>query len=140
MKNTLRPSLVARGFTLLEIMVVLLIIGLLLGVVAAGINGIQRSGEIQATSAKVQSIQTQLISFKSLSGQYPTTAQGLMSLHRNPGVKRWTQTVKDEADLKDTWGNTFLYRYPGTHNATGYDVWSIGPDAQDGTEDDIGNW
>jgi len=140
MKNTLRPSLAARGFTLLEIMVVLLIIGLLLAVVANGISGFQRSGEIQATSAKVQSIQAQLTSFKSLAGQYPTTAQGLMSLHKNPGVKRWTQMVKDEADLNDTWGQKFLYRYPGTHNPASYDVWSSGPDAQDGTEDDIGNW
>jgi general secretion pathway protein G len=138
MKNTLRPSLVARGFTLLEIMVVLLIIGLLLAVVAGGINGFQASAEIQASSAKVQSIQAQLTSFKSLAGQYPTSAQGLMALHKNPGVKRWTQMV--EADLKDPWGNTFLYRYPGTHNPASYDVWSSGPDRQDGTDDDIGNW
>jgi general secretion pathway protein G len=140
MKNTLRPSLVARGFTLLEIMVVLLLIGLLLAVVAGGINGFQASAEIQASSAKVQSIQAQLTSFKSLAGQYPTSAQGLMALHKNPGVKRWTQMVKDEADLKDPWGNTFLYRYPGTHNPASYDVWSSGPDRQDGTDDDIGNW
>ena len=140
MKNTLRPSLVARGFTLLEIMVVLLIIGLLLAVVAGGINGFQASAEIQASSAKVQSIQAQLTSFKSLAGQYPTSAQGLMALHKNPGVKRWTQMVKDEADLKDPWGNTFLYRYPGTHNPASYDVWSSGPDRQDGTDVDIGNW
>ena len=140
MKNTLRPSHVARGFTLLEIMVVLLIIGLLLAVVAGGINGFQASAEIQASSAKVQSIQAQLTSFKSLAGQYPTSAQGLMALHKNPGVKRWTQMVKDEADLKDPWGNSFLYRYPGTHNPASYDVWSSGPDRQDGTDDDIGNW
>jgi general secretion pathway protein G len=140
MKNTLRPSLVARGFTLLEIMVVLLIIGLLLAVVAGGINGFQASAEIQASSAKVQSIQAQLTSFKSLAGQYPTSAQGLMALHKNPGVKRWTQMVKDEADLKDPWGNSFLYRYPGTHNPASYDVWSYGTDRQDGTDDDIGNW
>ena len=140
MKTTLRPSLAARGFTLLEIMVVLLIIGLLLAVVAGGINGFQASAEIQATSAKVQSLQAQLTSFKSLAGQYPTSAQGLMALHKNPGVKRWTQMVKDEADLKDPWGNTFLYRYPGTHNPASYDVWSIGPDRQDGSDDDIGNW
>jgi len=141
MKNTLRPSLVARGFTLLEIMVVLLIIGLLLGVVAAGINGFQASAEIQATDAKLQSLVGQLTSYRSLAGQYPTSSQGLMALHKNvAGVKRWTQMAKNETDLNDTWGQKFLYRYPGSHNPTGFDVWSSGPDRQDGTDDDIGNW
>ena len=141
MKNTLRPSLVARGFTLLEIMVVLLIIGLLLGVVAAGINGFQASAEIQATDAKIQSLVGQLTSYRSLAGSYPTSSQGLMALHKNvAGVKRWTQMAKNETDLNDTWGQKFFYRYPGSHNPTGFDVWSSGPDRQDGTDDDIGNW
>ncbi|MFO1439120.1 MAG: type II secretion system major pseudopilin GspG [Verrucomicrobiaceae bacterium] len=141
MKNTLRPSFVARGFTLLEIMVVLLIIGLLIGVVASGLGGFEESGQIQATGAKIQSVRAQLISFKSLSGQYPTTSQGLMALHTKPsGVSRWTQMIKNEADLNDPWGQKLFYRYPGSHNPTSFDIWSSGPDRQDGTDDDIGNW
>lgn len=63
-----------------------------------------------------------------------------MALHKNPGAKRWTQMIKNEADLNDPWGQKFFYRYPGSHNPTSFDVWSSGPDRQDGTDDDIGNW
>ncbi len=144
MKTTHTPrSLLARGFTLLEIMVVLLIIGLLLAVVAGGINGFREGAEIQTTDAKVQSLVAQLTQYKSLGGQYPTQGQGLDSLHRRPGdpqPKRWNQAIKNEADLMDVWGTKFFYRYPGSHNPTGFDVYSAGPDKQPDTSDDIGNW
>ena len=144
MKTTHTPrSLLARGFTLLEIMVVLLIIGLLLAVVAGGINGFREGAEIQTTDAKVQSLVAQLTQYKSLGGQYPTQGQGIDSLHRRPGdpqPKRWVQAIKNEADLMDTWGTKFLYRYPGSHNPTSFDVYSAGPDKQPDTSDDIGNW
>ena len=141
--NTPRRSLLVRGFTLLEIMVVLLIIGLLLAVVAGGINGFREGAEIQTTDAKVQSLVAQLTQYKSLGGQYPTQGQGLDALHRRPGdpqPKRWNQAVKNEADLIDVWGTKYFYRYPGSHNPTGFDVYSAGPDKQPDTSDDIGNW
>jgi general secretion pathway protein G len=131
------------AFTLLEIMVVLLIIGLLLGVVATGITGFQGSAEIQATEAKISSMVAQLTSYKSLGRMYPTQAQGinaLMTRPGNPSPKNWQKMVNDERDLIDVWGTKFLYRYPGVRNPTSFDVYSAGPDRTPETEDDIGNW
>lgn len=139
----LPPSILVRGFTLLEIMVVLLIIGLLLAVVAGGLTGLQTSGEMTATDAKVSGMRSMLLAYKTQGGSYPTQGQGLMALHRkpsDPAPKRWVQSIANEKDLNDAWDRPLQYRYPGTHNPTSFDIWSIGPDGQDGTDDDIGNW
>lgn len=141
--NHHRRRIAAHAFTLLEMMIVLLIIAMILGVVAAGVNGFQSKAEITTTDAKVQSLVAHLQSYKTIGGIYPTTAQGLNALVTKPGdpaPKRWTQSLKSETDLIDVWGSKFLYRYPGTHNPTSFDVYSIGPDRQADTGDDIGNW
>jgi general secretion pathway protein G len=143
MKTNHRSTSAAHAFTLLEMMIVLLIIAMILGVVAAGVNGFQTKAEITTTDAKVQSLVAHLSSYKTIGAMYPTQGQGLNALltkPSDPAPKRWSPSLKSETDLLDVWGTKFLYRYPGVHNPSAFDVYSAGPDRQPETEDDIGNW
>lgn len=153
MKNLLSPSRrhphaprtlgSASGFTLLEMMIVLLIIALILGSVAVLMNGVQSNAEAVTTGGKVKGLETALTGYKISNLVYPTQEQGLEALVKRPSAapapKRWTQLLKEDA-LVDPWGRKFQYRNPGKRNTTGYDVFSMGPDGQEYTEDDIGNW
>jgi general secretion pathway protein G len=134
----------AEAFTLLEILVVLAIIGLLASLVITNVGGIFGSKQKDVTKLFVtQSIQLPLTAYKIDMGDYPTTAEGLQALVTQPANKadRWRGPYLQDAKLPvDTWGEPYQYRFPGTHNKNGYDVWSKGPDKTDGTEDDIGNW
>lgn len=141
--NPRHPTTAAHAFTLLEMMIVLLIIAMILGVVAAGVSGFQEKAEITTTDAKVQSLVAHLTSYKTIGLMYPTQSQGLNALITRPGdpkPKRWSPSLKSETDLIDAWGTKFLYRYPGSHNPSGFDVYSAGPDRQPDNDDDIGNW
>ena len=143
MKLNIGRSLSAGAFTLLEMMIVLLIIAMILGVVATGVNAFQRNAEIVTTDAKVKTLTAHLTSYKTIGQMYPTQGQGLNALINPPGdpkPKRWGPSLKSESDLVDIWGTKFLYRYPGSHNQGGFDVYSAGPDRQPETDDDIGNW
>jgi general secretion pathway protein G len=140
-RNSLR-----RGFTLLEILVVIAIIGLLAGITIANVGGL--FGSSQTSIAKIfvtQSIKTSLLSYRLQMGDYPSTEEGLQALFTAPAGKaeRWHGPYVAEGTkypILDPWNEPYQYRYPGVHNKTGYDIWSKGPDKQDGTDDDIGNW
>jgi general secretion pathway protein G len=140
-RNSLR-----RGFTLLEILVVIAIIGLLAGITIANVGGLFSSS--QTSIAKIfvtQSIKTSLLSYRLQMGDYPSTEEGLQALFTAPPGKaeRWHGPFVAEGTkypILDPWNEPYQYRYPGVHNKTGYDIWSKGPDKQDGTDDDIGNW
>jgi len=87
-------------------------------------------------------IDTPLQTYKMNTGHYPTTEQGLMALIKAPaGVTNWRGpylTIKDVP--LDPWGTPYHYRSPGLHNPATYDLWSLGPDKLDNTDDDIHNW
>jgi general secretion pathway protein G len=88
-----------------------------------------------------EEIDNPLFRYKWDTGHYPTTEQGLMALiQAPPGVKNWHGPYLTTMSPVDPWRNAYHYRYPGIHNPATYDVWSSGPDGQDGTVDDIGNW
>ena len=134
----------AAGFTLLEILVVLAIIGLLAGLAITNVDKI--FGGAQGSTARLQvrdSMRTSLTSYRIAMGDYPSTAEGLNALITAPGSKadRWHGPYLEPAKIPlDPWGEPLQYAYPGTKNKSGYDLWSKGPDKQSGTEDDIGNW
>ncbi|MFC5456000.1 type II secretion system major pseudopilin GspG [Prosthecobacter fluviatilis] len=132
-----------NGFTLLEMMVVLLIIALILGTVAFMVQGIQGDAEHVTAGAKIKGLESALTSYKINNLTYPTQEQGLDALVTRPTAepkpRRWTQQLKPDA-LTDPWGRKMVYRNPGKHNASGYDVLSLGADGLENTEDDIGNW
>ena len=78
-------------------------------------------------------------------GTYPVGEDGLSKLLHEPDdpnqAEKWKGPyLEDEESLKDPWGHFYRYRFPGKHNRGGYDLWCVGPDGLDGTEDDITNW
>ena len=126
------------GFSLTELMIVIVIIGILLGLVFSNLNVM---GDAQNLKAKkeVGDLKVKLEMFRSENGTLPSSGQGLNALVTNPGnAPRWRQYMT--ALPKDPCGNDYRYLNPGTHNNSEFDVYSIGPDKREGTADDIGSW
>jgi general secretion pathway protein G len=137
------PQARSAGFTLMEMMLVLLIITLIMGGVALMFNSFTGSAERTTTKTRIQSLEAGLISYRTDNGYYPTQQQGLEALvslpSAEPRPKFWRQMVKPDGIL-DPWQRKIIYRIPGKRNPGGYDVFSLGLDGLEGTNDDIGNW
>jgi general secretion pathway protein G len=135
----------AGGFTLIEIMVVVIIIGLLAAVIVPQI--MSRVDEARVTKAKqdIQSLETALTMFRLDNSKYPTTEQGLPALvaqPTDPSIRHWRPGGYLQRISKDPWGNDYQYAYPGSHG-TEYDLYSLGADGAPGGEGinaAIGNW
>ncbi|HVY23822.1 MAG TPA: type II secretion system major pseudopilin GspG [Steroidobacteraceae bacterium] len=135
----------SRGFTLLEIMVVVVILGILAALVAPSV--IRRIDDAQIAKVKqdIRAYETALNLFRLDNFKYPTTEQGLKALVQqpsDPSIRNWKQGGYIDGMRKDPWGNDYHYVYPGTHGKE-YDLYSLGADNQeggDGTNADIGNW
>jgi len=136
-----------RGFTLIELMVVIVILGILAGLIVPRIMG--RPDEARQAKAKIQleSLETALKLYKLDNGNYPTTEQGLQALVEPPAVgaqaKNWRQGGYLEKGKvpKDPWDNDFIYLCPGVHGD--YDLSSRGADGEPGGEGknkDINSW
>jgi general secretion pathway protein G len=135
-----------RGFTLVEIMVVVIIIGLLAAVIVPNILGQVGTARIAKAHDDIRAIGTALTMYRLDNFKYPTTDQGLKALVQqpaDPSVTHWRQGgYIQDGSLKDPWGNDYQYVYPGTHGKE-YDLFSYGADGQEGGEGedaDIGNW
>lgn len=138
-------SSLAKGFTLLEIMVVLAILGLLVAVLVRNVtNDLTRGEESTASLFVKTTLNLPLTSFRMDTGDYPTTAQGLQALITKPSnANGWRGPYYESNDGKlplDPWKQPYEYRYPGTRNKSGFDLFSKGRDKTEGTEDDVGNW
>jgi len=143
MKTISRQSyLLAKAFTLIEIMLVVAIISVLLGLAINKMVGSLGSAKIVKAGADIATISSQITTYEMNALRKPTTNQGLEALVNKPTTgqksKRWVQLMKSVP--LDPWQNPYQYRIPGKHNPTDYDLFSWGPDGQEGTEDDIGNW
>jgi len=136
-----------RGFTLLEIMVVVFILSLLVAIVAPRIIG--RTDDARVTGAKIQirNFETALKLFKMDNGFYPDTQQGLEALIEIPAAGRIPHNYKEEGYWEerqiplDSWGNPYIYVSPGLHGD--FDIMSYGGDGKEGGEGkdaDIKNW
>jgi general secretion pathway protein G len=130
-----------RGYTLMEIMLVLAIISVLVG---AGIYYLAGNVEVakdQRVTGDLSTLTTQLKTYEMQALFLPTTEQGLDALvHRpskDPMPPRWHQLF--ESVPLDPWGIPYQYRYPGKHNPDKFDLYSFGPDRVE-SDDDIGNW
>ncbi len=135
----------ARGFTLIEIMVVVIIIGLLAAVIVPTV--INQVDEARVVKAKqdIQSLETALTLFRLDNSKYPTTEQGLNALvsqPTDPTIKHWKPGGYLQRVSKDPWGFDYQYVNPGTHGKD-YDLYTMGADnapGGDGINADIGNW
>ncbi len=127
----------ARGMTLIEIMVVLVILGMIAAAVAVNVVGRQKDAEIRQAKTDVQNIASQGVdAFRVMKGRYPTTEEGLRILIQEGFLK----PNNPDGTIKDPWGHEYVYLSPGTAHTDSYDVKSNGPDGQPGTPDDIVNY
>jgi len=130
------------GFTLIELMIVMVIIGLLAALVAPRMLNKVGKSKIKAAKAQIEMFSTALDSFKLDTGRYPTTEEGLKALVENPGINGWDGPyLKKKVIPKDPWGHDYIYKSPGDHDV--YDIISYGADGQPGgtgENADIGSW
>ena len=126
MKHTrLLHSARRTAFTLMEMMHVL------------GIIGIHVTVKTMSLSGVIEDLSIHLLGFRTnTGGLLPTQLEGLVTKPSGHGKKPWRQYAK-ENELIDPWGSPFVYRNPGKQNPAGFDLFSVGPDKKEGTEDDI---
>ena len=143
MKQIKRGS--RSGFTLLEILLVVIIIGMLVGVAVVNLGGKVKESKITATRDQIHNYESALDLYELDNGVLPSTEQGLNALialpSGTPAPSNWKGPyLKPPIIKKDQWNRDFKYTCPGQHNTSTYDIASAGPDGQEGNEDDIGNW
>jgi general secretion pathway protein G len=137
-------SMPVGGFTLLEILVVIAIIGLLATLAITNVDKIFGTSQVGVAKLFVtQTMQSPLTTYRIHMGSYPSTADGLQALITAPASKadKWGGPYISSTKVPvDPWDEPYQYAFPGTRNKDKYDLWSKGPDKQSGTADDIGNW
>lgn len=136
-----------RGFTLIEIMVVIIIMGILASYVAVRLTGQTEDARRTQAAMQIKGIETALELYRLHNGNYPTTEQGLRALVEPPTVGRLPRNWQEGGYLaknrvpKDPWGNDYIYISPGLHGD--YDIISYGGDGEpggEGNDADINNW
>jgi general secretion pathway protein G len=131
------------GFTLLELLVVMVIIGLLAGIVAPRYFSQVGKSRVKAARAQIDSLDKALEQFRIDTGRLPSTEEGLAALNSAPpGMTNWEGPYLKRAVPPDPWGHPYVYVQPGTHQ-NDFDLQSYGRDGQPGgTEEDadLGNW
>jgi general secretion pathway protein G len=143
--KTVRPTRAMRGFTLIEIMVVVVILGILAALVVPNILGNVDTARLTAAKQDLKAIESALDMYRLDNFTYPSTQQGLDALvtqPADPNIRNWRAGGYLKRLPKDPWGNPYQYLNPGTHG-TEVDIWSMGADGQtggDGITADIGNW
>lgn len=133
------------GFTLLEVMVVMVIIGILAALIVPNVMGRVDESKITAARTNIAGLVQALKMYRLDNGRYPTTEQGLQALVQKPSVdpipRNWKNHGYIDSLPKDPWGNDFKYLHPGVRGEI--DVYTLGADGVPGGEEmdaDIGNW
>lgn len=142
MKLTLQNSKLKTGFTLVEIVITLTIIAILSSGVIYMLKGQIDTAKDTRVDSDLGAIGIALQTYEARALRKPTTEQGLKALVEKPTIEpvpeNYKATLKELP--KDPWGQEYKYRVPAQKSKDDYDIWSVGADGQDGTEDDLGNW
>ena len=146
MKTQRRPHplrlINTRGFTLIELVLVLTIIAILAGSGIYLLSGNVDTAKETRVQGDINAIATQLQLYEARNSRMPTTEQGIEALvtkpTKEPLPERWTALLEELP--KDPWGQPYKYRYPAQKSKKPYDLYTVGKDGIEGNEDDIGNW
>ncbi len=129
------------AFTLIELLLVLVILAVLAAVVVPKFTRRSEQARMTAARADIANLEVALDAFEVDTGRFPTTDEGLAALVEEPaGASGWYGPYIKRGVPKDPWGRPYVYTQPGDHNTTGYDLYSYGPNGQEGGDDDIDNW
>lgn len=137
-----KRTLKQKGFTLLEVMVVIVILGVLAGMVVPNLMGSVEEANIEAAKIEIKAIEGAMKRYKLKNNFYPTTEQGLEALVRQTDIEPIPRSFPQDGYLqevpRDPWDNEYILVSPGDNGV--FDIYSMGPDMQAETDDDIGNW
>ena len=128
-----------EAFTLVELLLVLVILGILAAIVLPRFSGVSERGRVTAAQTQISTFKTALDAFEVDMGYYPKGRSGLVDLIQQPrDAQNWRGPyLQSDAIPKDPWGNDYIYECPGRHNPTSYDLSSLGPPGDNAV---IGNW
>jgi general secretion pathway protein G len=134
----------SAAFTMIEIMVVVIILGILAATIVPQFIGTTKEAKVNAAKSNIAELESAIERFYIHLDRYPTTEEGLKSLLEPPSAedKRWRGPYIKVLHL-DPWGTPYQYRSPGVHHTSSFDLWSRGADQADGGEGDaadLGNW
>lgn len=129
-----------KGFTLVELMLVVIILGVLATMAVVKFSGRAQEAKVQTAKGEIAGAYgTALQLYEIDCGRFPSTEEGLSAL-KSSSVKGWKGPYIKTKSFNDPWGNPYQYKSPGTQNTDDYDLYSYGPDGQEGGGDDITNW
>ena len=129
------------GFTLVELLLVLVILATLAAIVIPKFSGRTEQAKLTAARTQISNIETALDAYETDMGSYPTGSDGLRMLLEKPANgDDWKGPYMKKAIPLDPWGHPYVFECPGKHNENGYDLMSAGPDGQMGSNDDVTNW
>ena len=126
------------GFTLIEMLLVLVILATLAAIVIPKFAGRSQQAMVTAAQSQIASFRLALNAFEIDNGFYPRDLSAL--INQPSGATGWRGPYLEQDIPLDPWGNPYIYEYPGKHNPSGFDIMSMGPDGRVGGGDDIANW
>lgn len=131
-----------RGFTLIELLLVLIILAIILALVVPNLFGSRERANRLAAQAQIGLLDNALKLYQLDMADFPRGDDGLGALYANPQASdtRWHGPYLEEKALQDPWGQAYRYEWPTERLTTKPAIWSVGPDGQDGTQDDVTNW
>ncbi len=142
-RNTRRAA--PRGFTLVEILIVLAILVVMISLVVPKFLGSKKKADVQNARIQIGTLRESLNAYAVDMNTFPTTEQGLAALVEKPAdseaAQNWAGPYLDGELPKDPWGHEYQYQYPPIHSSADTpDIWSPGPDGENETEDDVCSW
>jgi general secretion pathway protein G len=136
-----KPKNTTRAFTLIELLLVLVILGILAAIVVPKFSGRTEQARQAAAQSQIATLSTALDAFEVDNGYYPKGKNGLADLVQAPrDAQNWRGPYMKTDVPADPWNHPYVYECPGKRNPSSYDLYSIGPDGRAGTDDDVTNW